>query len=127
MAKYRLYLVSRRNWQDCEIVQKGFVNLGKRKVYNLHGVADNGNKAVNNVAKDVWDRFDVPIIEHEVRRRDKRDAWEKNLEPRTKWKGPIPKSRRKIQNEEIEKWLAENYGIDLEHLSEDNNKNSLFD
>lgn len=123
MAKYRIYVVSRKVWCDCEIVKKGFLNLGKRIVYNIHGVNDDGHKACANVAKDVWDRFNVPIVEYTMREKEQRGFWEKTQKGKKTYRYPIQKSRKKVQNEEIERWLTEKYDLDLD---KPNQKNSLL-
>jgi len=116
-------VVSRKVWGDCEIVKKGFADLVRRKVYNIHGINPDGFKACTNVAKDVWDRFDVPIVEYEVRKKYKRELWEKSKEAKKEYRYPIFKSRKRVRNEEIENWLAEKYNINAD---EPNKKNTFF-
>lgn len=114
-----MYMIQYRVWKELEVYQKGFCNVRGHFVYNIHGVDENNKKCMNNVAKDVWDRFDVPIIEFQVRKKESRKKKEKilNREKRT-WTRGIDKSYRKINNEEIEEWLAKHNGLDLSNLSE---------
>lgn len=115
MAKYHMYVVSRKNWQDCEIVKKGFAKVRDGvTAYNIHGVAENGDKACNNVAKEVWNRFDVPIIEYTVRKKKRRNIIERELLPKSISNSPVSRSRKKVLNDEIEKWLAEKYNVDAD-------------
>lgn len=116
MAKYRMYVVSKKYWDDCEIVKKGIVNVRQNShIYNLHGVSSKGHKACSNVAKEVWDRFDVPVVEHKVKRDIPRNSLENEMDLRKrKTKQKISKDRRKIENDDIERWLAEKYDMSLE-------------
>lgn len=126
MMTYRMYVVGKR-WnvfKDAEIYQKGYcVITDIHTVYNLWGTFIDSNdnkphKVVNNVSKEVWDRFDVPVVKMEKRKRDRKDLKEFDTQP-VKEKSKINKSEgRKVQNDEIEKWLAENYNIDLELIKE---------
>lgn len=112
-------MVQYRKWVELEIYQKGYCNVRGHLVYNIHGMDADGHKCTNNVAKDVWDRFDVPVIEFQMRKKQSRKEKEKQLnrEKRT-WTRKIDKCCRKIKNDEIEKWLAEHNGLDLNNLSE---------
>lgn len=121
--KYKMYMIQYRKWEELEIYQKGFCNVRGHLVYNIHGKDEQGHKCMNNVSKDVWDRFDVPVIEFAVRKKQSRKEKEKilNREKKT-WTRKIDKTTRKIENNEIEQWLAEHNGLDLNNLLEENKK-----
>ncbi len=117
--KYRMYMIQYRKWEELEIYQKGYCNVRGHLVYNIHGKDEQGHKCMNNVAKEVWDRFDVPVIEFEVRKKQSRKEKEKQLNREKKtWSRGVDKFYRRIKNEDIEKWLAEHNGLDMNNLSE---------
>lgn len=119
--KYRMYMLQYKDWRELEVFQKGFVNVRGHFVYNIWGKDEFGKKCVNNVAKDVWDRFDVPVVEYQTAKKETREKKEKYLNRTTKnWSNPIFKSdNRRINNEEIEKWLAEHNNLDLNNIKDE--------
>lgn len=108
--KYRLYLLYKHEWGELEITSKGKCDVRGHWIYYLQG-EDNGHKVSGNVAKDVWDRFDVPITESKIRPRRKRDDYKKALDMEVYHHGKIRKTYKKVLNNEIEQWLAEKYNI----------------
>ncbi len=58
--KYRLYLLYKHEWGELEITSKGKCDVRGHWIYYLKGKHD-GHNVSGNVAKDVWERFDVPI------------------------------------------------------------------
>lgn len=119
--KYKMYMLQYKDWKELEIFQKGFVNVRGHLVYNIWGKDELGKKCVNNVAKDVWDRFDVPVVEYQMTEKETREKKEKYLNRTTKeWSNPIFKSdKRRTKNEEIEKWLAEHNNLDLNSIKDE--------
>lgn len=119
--KYRMYMLQYRKWEELEVYQKGYCNVRGHYVYNIHGKDEQGHKCMNNVSKDVWDRFDVPVIEFKMRKRERKSRKEKekvlNKSKKT-WSRKIDKFFRRVKNDEIEKWLAEHNNMDLNNLSE---------
>ena len=102
---------------EFEVNFKIRTNVRGHYTYMLQGITDKGNKANALVNKSQWDAFDVPVgervIDKKINRKKKRI---KAMQPVVGRKTPVPKSKRRAYNEEIEKWLAEHYDVDIDDL-----------
>ena len=100
-----------------EVNSKIRTNVRGHYTYMLQGITDKGNKANALVNKSQWDEFDVPVEERVVERKiDRKRKRIKAMQPVVGRRTPVPKSKRRAYNEEIEKWLAEHYDIDIDDL-----------
>ena len=105
---------------EFEVMSKIRTDVRGHYTYMLQGLTDRGNKANALVNRSQWEMFDVPVEERKVERKaDRRRTREKAMQPAVGRSTPIPKSQRKAYNEEIERWLAEHYDIDLDRLKEE--------
>lgn len=87
----------------------------------LIGINSQNKRASINVTKSVWDKYDVPVTAAEkLKRKKKSRVFEKN-KTKNYHKSPIvpKKSKRKNYDENIEKWIAEHYGLDYNKLATD--------
>lgn len=119
IMKSTAYVPCERATVEFEVTRKIRTNVRGKYTYMLQGVTEKGNVANRLVNKSQWDSFDVPVVEREVskntnRRRIRNDS----MKPAIGRKTPIPKSQRRAYNEEIERWLAEHYDLDLDDLKE---------
>ena len=118
--RFITYVPCERAKVEFEVKSKIRTNVRGHYTYMLKGVTDMGHQAVALVNKSQWDGFDVPVEEKTVskkadRRRMRNDA----MQPVVGRKTPVPKSQRRAYNEEIERWLAEHYDIDLDRLKDE--------
>lgn len=122
--KFTAYVMVEGGTVEFEVTQKIRTDVRGHLTYMLQGLTDKGNKANALVNKSQWDKFDVPIIERKIEKTTNRKRMRNRLmQPAIGRKTPIPKSQKKAYNEEIEKWLAEHYDIDLDKLKDDDNIN----
>ena len=117
--RFTAYVLVEGGKVEFEVKSKIRTNVRGHFTYMLQGLTDKGNKANALVNKSQWDKFDVPIEEKEVGRTDRRRTRNSSMQPAVGRKTPIPKNERKAYNEEIERWLAEHYDIDLDDLKEE--------
>jgi len=104
---------------EFEVTRKIRTNVRGKYTYMLQGVTEKGNVANRLVNKSQWDSFDVPVVEREVSKNtNRRKIRNDSMKPAIGRKTSIPKSKRRAYNEEIEKWLAEHYDLDLDDLKE---------
>lgn len=113
------YCVFERKRTDMVVLEKIRTDVYGHLTYVLIGVSENGTRFSTLVNKSQWDRYDVPVTEKKVEGKKHNDIRRKKrikmLRP-TK-KTPLPqKSRRKVINVEIERWLAEHYDIDFDSM-----------
>ena len=102
---------------EFEVKSKIRTSVRGHYTYMLQGITDKGNKANALVNKSQWDEFDVPVEERVIDKKiDRRKKRIKAMQPVVGRKTPVPKSKRRAYNEEIEKWLAEHYDIDLDDI-----------
>ena len=96
------------------IISKIRTNVRGHLTYALIGLSPSGKKVSALVNKEQWEEYDVPIEEKEINDKiDRKKQRIKGLQPAYKRKTSIPKSQRKVYNEEIEKWLVEHYDLDV--------------
>lgn len=121
------YCCSRHCRCDMLVREKIQTDVRGHMTYVLVGVATDDEKIKFStlVNRSQWERYDVPIQNREVvrkvnRKRDMEVSMNKYEEPSLP-----PKSRRRSTNAEIERWLAEHYGIDLDSL--DGMDGSIFE
>ena len=97
-----------------------YVSRGyEHTVYELYGIRKNGKKATCFCNKQQWDKFDVPIKERKPRSKSEIKSEHKSkLEIISYSKDAKKRSvrKRKVYNEEIEKWLLEHNDIDFQKL-----------
>lgn len=118
--RFTAYVPCERAKVEFEVKSKIRTNVRGHFTYMLQGLTDKGNKACALVNQSQWDKFDVPIEERKIDKKvDRRRVRKSSMKPVVGRKTPVPKSQRKVYNEEIERWLAEHYDIDLDDLKED--------
>ena len=115
--------------ERCKVVKKSFTSYfsggHQHTVYMLYGIRQNGAKATSMVNREQWERFDVPIEERKPRsKRERKEEHKKKMKliafsKETKPSREPGKNKRRAHNEEIEKWLLENNGIDFNSLLDD--------
>ena len=115
--KFIAYVHSKRAKVEFEVESKVRTNVRGHYTYALCGHTDDGVRASTIVNKSQWDGFDVPVEERVVsekptRRLERRDKMQRPV------KGAKPRNvlKKRAVNEDIERWLAEHYGIDLDSL-----------
>ena len=102
---------------EFEVKSKIRTNVRGHYTYMLQGITDKGNVANALENKSQWDEFDVPVEERVIDKKiDRKKKRIKAMQPVVGRKTPVPKSKRRAYNEEIEKWLAEHYDIDLDDI-----------
>lgn len=122
--RFTAYVMMEGGTVEFEVTQKIRTDVRGHFTYMLQGLTDKGNKANALVNKSQWDKFDVPIIERKIEKTTNRKKMRNDsMRPAVGRKTPIPKSQKKAYNEEIEKWLADHYDIDLDELKDDDNIN----
>lgn len=125
--KFRAYVLIEKQFSDFEVMSKIRVDVRGHVVYMLCGLTECGNKANAAVNKSQWDAFDVPIVEKSISKKtDRKRKRNGSMQPLVGRKTPVPKGQKRAYNEEIEQWLANQYGIDLNRLDADN-KQQYFD
>lgn len=109
--------------EEFEVTSKIRTDVRGHLTYMLRGVSERGIRLHTLVSKSQWDRYDVPVEEREVTRTAKqnrdlrRDALSRSLRPpMPRQKTKVPKSRKRVENEEIERWIAEHNGLDFDRL-----------
>lgn len=118
--RFVAYVPCERAKVEFEVKSKIRTDVRGHFTYMLQGLTDKGNKANALVNRSQWDKFDVPVEERVIEKKtDRRRMRNRYLKPSRKRKTPVPKSKRKVYDEEIERWLAEHYDIDLDDLKED--------
>lgn len=101
------------------MVEKKTYQIRQNHIYLLIGVDKFNKRASVNVTKSVWDKFDVPVTTVEKLKK-KRDVqtYENNKKKRHRKSPVVPqKNKRKNYDENIERWIAEHYGLDYEKLA----------
>lgn len=117
--RFTAYVFQEGGVVEFEVLSKIRTNVRGHYTYMLQGLTDLGNKANALVNQSQWERFDVPVEERAVgRKTDRRRMRNRRMQPAVGRGTPVPKSQRKAYNEEIERWLAEHYDIDLDELKE---------
>jgi hypothetical protein len=115
MNQFEAYSIHDKEKVMITVTSKIITNVLGHYTYTLIGISPSGNKVSTLVNKEQWDEYDVPIEEKKIDKKiDRKRQRVKGLNPIYKRKTPIPKSQRKVYNEEIEKWLAEHYDLNLE-------------
>lgn len=118
--KFSTYVPCERGTVEFEVTAKIRTDVRGHLTYMLTGLTAKGNKACALVNQSQWEKFDVPIEERKIDKKvDRRRVRKSSMKPVVGRKTPVPKSQRKVHNEEIERWLAEHYDIDLDDLKED--------
>lgn len=109
---FETYSLGDRSKVFFEVEKKIITNVRGHFTYTLIGTSNTGKLVSAIVNKSQWDNFDVPIEEREINKRtNKKKERAKHLNPKRKRKTPVPKDKRKVYNEEIEKWLIEHYNL----------------
>ena len=117
--RFTAYVPCERAKVEFEVKSKIRTNVRGHFTYMLQGLTDKGNKANALVNKSQWDKFDVPIEERAIDKKvDRRRIRNSAMQPNVGRKTPIPKNEKRVYNEEIERWLAKHYDIDLDTLKE---------
>ena len=117
--KFITYVPCERGKVEFEVTAKIRTDVRGHLTYMLTGLTAKGHKACALVNKSQWDNFDVPIEEREVPKKvDRKRMRNKSMQPAVGRKTPIPKSQKRVYNEDIEKWLADHYDINLDDLKE---------
>lgn len=115
--RFIAYVPCEKATVEFEVKSKIRTDVRGHYTYMLQGITDKGNVANALVNKSQWDGFDVPVkervIEKKTNRKRKRT---KAMQPVVGRRTPVPKSKRRAYNEEIEKWLAEHYDIDIDDI-----------
>lgn len=117
--KFHAYVLVEGGTVEFEVEKKIRTDVYGHYTYMLQGFTEKGHKANAVVNKSQWDKFNVPSEERVVEKKLKhvrRSSRLSSMKPSKKNKTPINKHRKKVFNEEIEKWLADHYDIDLEKL-----------
>lgn len=117
--KFIAYVPCEKGKVEFEVSSKIRTNVRGHLTYMLTGLTEKGHKACALVNQSQWDKFDVPIEEREIAKKvDRKRLRNKSMQPAVGRKTPIPKSEKRVYNEEIERWLAKHYDIDLDTLKE---------
>lgn len=115
--KFRAYVLGEKQFADFEVTSKIRTDVRGHLVYVLCGFTERGNKASATVNKSQWDAFDVPMVEKSVNKKtDRKRKRNNSMQPHIGRKTPVPKNQKRVYDEEIERWLASHYGIDLNEL-----------
>ena len=118
--RFRAFVLVEHGTVEFEVTRKIRTDVRGHLTYMLQGVTDKGNKANALVNKSQWDKFDVPVEEKVVSKNaDRRRVRNKAMQPAIGRKTPIRKCEKRAYNEDIEKWLAEHYDIDMDDLKEE--------
>lgn len=120
--KYKMFRLGRLQWEDCEVIEKKVYNVQGHEKYVLIGLDTCNKRAGINVTRTTWDKFDVPITTSINIKKKKNRYRDYESNKKTFQKSyPIipPKKRRKNHDENIERWIAEHYGLDYEKLVND--------
>ena len=117
MATFTTYVLVEKKESEFEVTNKIRTDVRGHYTYMLQGRTKLGNKANAVVNKSQYDKFDVPSEERVVTRKINRRTIQNNTLSKKRKERPLPKSRRKAYNEDIERWLAEHNGIDFDKLT----------
>lgn len=112
---FNAYSVADRKKVDCIVLSKIRTDVRGHLTYLLCCKTEKGRIITTLVNKDQWEQFDVPIQERQINKVDRQAMRKRMLQPGKKLKKPKKKEIR-IYNEEIEKWLADHYNLDLNNL-----------
>lgn len=113
---FHAYSVSHKNFVDFIVESKIKTKVRGHFTYILKGKTFNHKSITSLVNKEQWQQFDVPIEERNINKKiDRKKIRNKLLKPCKKVKKPR-KFQTKIYNEQIEKWLIDNYNIDLNKI-----------
>jgi hypothetical protein len=114
MNQFEAYSISDKCRVMIEVISKIRTDVRGHFTYTLVGISPSGKKVSTLVNKEQWDEYNVPIEEKEINKKiDRKKQRIKGMKSSYKRKTPIPKSQRKVYNEEIEKWLIEHYDLDI--------------
>ena len=116
--QFEAYSLSQRKKVKFTVEKKTVSNIRGHLTYNLMGTSQNGKNVSTLVNKDQWDVFDVPVEKREVNKKVNRlKTRRKRLNAQIPQKERyVPKSKRKVYNEEIEKWIIEHYGLNADDI-----------
>ena len=118
--RFKAYVLVEHGTVEFEVMSKIRTDVRGHLTYMLQGLTDKGNKANALVNKSQWDMFDVPVVEKTIaKKKDRGFARNKAMQPAIGRKTPIRKCEKRAYNEDIEKWLAEHYDIDMDDLKEE--------
>lgn len=120
--KYRMFRLGRLQWEDCQVIEKKTYQLKNQHIYMLIGLDSCNKRASIHVTKATWDRFDVPITDNkEIKKKKQQNHHDYELNKKNNRKSAvIPcKGKRRNYDENIEKWIAEHYGLDYNKLVND--------
>ena len=120
------YCIVERAVVEFEVKSKIRTDVRGHKTYMLRGVTDRGSNMCTLVNRSQWEKFDVPVEEERfiVRKTDHRAMRNNQLKPsaeRRKHRMNL-KHDKVVYNEEVERWLAEHYDIDLDKLKDDESR-----
>ena len=117
--KFTAYILGERQFAEFEVTSKIKTDVHGHFTYSLRGVTENGTKASTVVNKSQWDKYDVPCEERFIEKiPDRKRKRNKSMQPVIGRSTPVPKGQRRVYDEEIEKWLASHYEIDIDNAQE---------
>lgn len=111
--QFETYSLGQRKKVKFTVEKKIMSNIRGHLTYNLMGTSQNGKNVSALVNKEQWDAFDVPVEKREVNKKVNRlKTRRKRLNAQIPQKERhVPKNKRKVYNEEIEKWIIEHYDL----------------
>lgn len=114
---FHAYSIGDKQFIDIVVYKKIVTHVHRHFTYTLVGKSTTGKIVTTLVNKSQWDKYDVPfeekVIDKKINVMFKRAA---KMKKKRKRKTKLPKNMRRCYNEEIEKWLAEHYDLDLDNL-----------
>jgi hypothetical protein len=114
---FNAYSIHDRKNVDLIVVKKIVTSVRGHLTYVLVGKTNSDKTVSTLVNKSQWDKYNVPIEEKEVKDKiNRKSNVVYGIQGRKKRKSKQPKSKRKCYNEEIEKWLADHYDLNLDEL-----------
>ncbi len=123
MNTARGYCTATRRMEEFEVTSKIRTDVRGHFTYMLRGTGPRGITLHALVNKTQWDRYDVPVVEKAVTRTAKQnrelrdDAAMRYLKkPLPKQKSKVKKCRKRVFNEDIERWIAEHNDLDFDKL-----------
>lgn len=112
---FSAYSVADRKKISCIVQSKIRTNVKGHLTYTLCCRTQKGKTITSFVNREQWEQFDVPIQEKQADKVDRRRIRKRLMKPSKKIIKPR-KYKTQIYNEEIEKWLADHYNLDLNNL-----------
>lgn len=117
MNEFEAYSLNDKKRVMLKISNKIVSDIRGHLTYTLIGYSPSGYKVSVMVNKEQWDQFDVPIETRKIDKKiDRNKIRMKKLSKVSKKSKIPPKNKRKIYNEEIEKWLIEHYDLTNDEL-----------